>query len=104
MSGPNKSSARGIAIPIDLDLDNPFGGAKRTFEGESEATGEFSEEVQSQRRAALPANLAAKDLGFASEADRIAKVSKIINAFGSTRRKAPRVIAKGATGAGKGLV
>lgn len=101
MSGPSKDRSKGIAIPIDFDISKPFGTVQSTLAGVVGATKKVSDEEQARERASLPANLAAKELGFDSEADRVAKVSKIINAFGSTRRKAPKILTQGATGAGK---
>lgn len=66
----------------DFDLIGGPSGEKRT--------GEFAPEEQERRRIARERQSVlderAKVLGFADEADRVAKINKIISAFGSTKK------------------
>lgn len=98
MGGPKRASPLNVnlgnqlpriggVVPINLDLENPFGGIRRTLQSgtEMEPINKTEEQLAEEARIGT-LNERAKAFGFVDEADRIKKVTNIINAFGRKRR------------------
>ena len=109
MGGPKKASPLNInlgnqlpriggVVPINLDLENPFGGIRRTLESGTELEPINKTEAELAEEARVGAlNEKARTFGFVDEADRVKKVTSIINAFGKTRRRNAPAALSGST-------
>lgn len=89
MGGPKRGAGRNIDVPnIDVigGVSKGLEDVRKGIEGTHEVTGDLTPEAQLRMKKQREIDNRAKDMGFASEADRVSQVSKIIDAFGKVRK------------------